>query len=145
MTKHDTYKQPRTERKETSTKLQVSLNKTFPVKSGYIAESPSVISVDWNRTFPFQPLRKTERTKEQTHNSSRDMDFLHLFDDDQRKVVPLSPKVVKRLNMRTPPGSPNRLKIPDLMDSDRSDSSSNEGSNSETVSGTFCGVNEKES
>lgn len=53
------------------------------------------------------------------------MDFFHLFDDEDKRVVPLSPKVVRRLNMRTPPSSPSRLKVPDLVED--SDSSSNEG------------------
>lgn len=60
------------------------------------------------------------------------MDFFRIFEDEERKVVPLSPKVVRRLNMRTPPSSPNRFKIPDLAE--ESDNSSHEGSReSETV------------
>lgn len=64
------------------------------------------------------------------------MDFYHLFEDEDKRVVPLSPKVVRRLKMRTPPSTPSRLKVPELVE--ESDSSSHEGRDSATV--CFIGI-----
>ena len=78
----------------------------------------------------FQILQRRKEHNLEILKEKEKMDFFHLFEDDERKVVPLSPKVVRRLNMRTPPTSPSRLKIPELVESDES---SNEGRELETV------------